>query len=345
MKPRFSLRDQGVTAGDMQSDPELAEVVGRLAIAHSGMATGRITPAQIAAAMTGLVGVAGYMGISKLSGGGPPWISMLGGVLVALVYLRIVFFFARRRGTDQLVETILAEGRCPCCLYKLGAVRASDDGRVQCPECGAAWRHDRIGTLRARASPDVATAPRRRPPNPWRLTVPVVADARGRYVRLVDVRRAPLVAKLGEAEGSRLAAAARAVYMRKAIVVSLLIVLVLVPGMTLAMITLPSRLASGIAASLLRVGALGIAALYAWMMLGMSWKWLTGRSQNMAARVARAVVAEGCCAACAAPLSGVEPQDDGCVECPACAAAWKRETPAGARLSEVAARNENGPVA
>ncbi|MCG3123169.1 MAG: hypothetical protein GIKADHBN_01578 [Phycisphaerales bacterium] len=121
--------------------------------------------------------------------------------------------------------------------------------------------------------------------------------------------------------------------------------LVLVPGMTLAMITLPSRLASGIAASLLRVGALGIAARHAWMMLGMSWKWLTGRSQNMAARVARAVVAEGYCAACAAPLSGVEPQDEGCVECPACAAAWKRETPAGARLSEVAARNENGPVA
>ncbi len=38
---------------------------------------------------------------------------------------------------------MLRAARCPCCGYELHDLAPADDGRVPCPECGAAWHVDR----------------------------------------------------------------------------------------------------------------------------------------------------------------------------------------------------------
>jgi ferredoxin-like protein FixX len=39
---------------------------------------------------------------------------------------------------------LLARGVCPSCLYRLSGLRTEADGCLVCPECGAAWRRDRV---------------------------------------------------------------------------------------------------------------------------------------------------------------------------------------------------------
>jgi hypothetical protein len=44
---------------------------------------------------------------------------------------------------------------------------------------------------------------------------------------------------------------------------------------------------------------------------------------RMRARVARCIIAEGCCATCGYSLQGTQMEPDGCFVCPECGSAWK----------------------
>ncbi len=44
-----------------------------------------------------------------------------------------------------LVRAMLRAQRCPSCDYDLRGSPAQPDGCILCPECGAAWRHARLG--------------------------------------------------------------------------------------------------------------------------------------------------------------------------------------------------------
>ena len=55
----------------------------------------------------------------------------------------------RRRRFRRLADVYLGSGRCASCAYALAGLAAEEDGCVVCPECGAAWRADRLGPERA----------------------------------------------------------------------------------------------------------------------------------------------------------------------------------------------------
>ncbi len=53
--------------------------------------------------------------------------------------------WARRRKFDAISAIYIDAGRCAGCGYTLADLAAEPDGCVVCPECGAAWRADRLG--------------------------------------------------------------------------------------------------------------------------------------------------------------------------------------------------------
>jgi hypothetical protein len=65
----------------------------------------------------------------------------------------------RRRRFRRLAGDFLAEARCPACRPALQGLAPHDDGCIVCPECGAAWRRDRLEA--AGAESDGGGAPQR----------------------------------------------------------------------------------------------------------------------------------------------------------------------------------------
>lgn len=63
----------------------------------------------------------------------------------AAIAWRIGLGAVRRRAFDRLAAIHLADGRCPACGYALAGLAAGTDGCLACPECGAAWRAERLG--------------------------------------------------------------------------------------------------------------------------------------------------------------------------------------------------------
>jgi len=94
--------------------------------------------------------------VSKmLAGWFTPWSNVIGPSVMAmvfgLVFWRVSLTLARRRRWPKVSALFLAQGKCAGCGYGLyGLEPMSDDGCVVCPECGAAWRGDRIGSLAER---------------------------------------------------------------------------------------------------------------------------------------------------------------------------------------------------
>lgn len=78
-------------------------------------------------------------------------------LLFALVPAAVGLAQGARRLKAAMADAMLGRARCPACAYELTTVRdhaepAGPSGpaadRVRCPECGAAWKRDRIGRLR-----------------------------------------------------------------------------------------------------------------------------------------------------------------------------------------------------
>lgn len=67
-------------------------------------------------------------------------------VIVALVIWYLGLSPLRRAMFGDLAEVYLGEGLCPACGYALLGLDPEDDACVVCPECNAAWNHDRIGS-------------------------------------------------------------------------------------------------------------------------------------------------------------------------------------------------------
>ncbi len=67
-------------------------------------------------------------------------------ILIALIFAanRAYRWYVRRGALAQIARTAVAEGVCGSCAFSLEGTIADQDGRVVCPECGAAWRCDRI---------------------------------------------------------------------------------------------------------------------------------------------------------------------------------------------------------
>jgi hypothetical protein len=90
-----------------------------------------------------IYGVAGAIAASVLGVRGAG-IGLLVLITLILVANRVYHWYVRRGALGQIARTAVAEGACGSCAFSLeGAVTDADD-RVVCPECGAAWRRERI---------------------------------------------------------------------------------------------------------------------------------------------------------------------------------------------------------
>ena len=64
-----------------------------------------------------------------------------GGIVAVVLISRAM---ARRRVARELAATAVAEGLCGSCCYGLRDIPVETDGCMVCPECGAAWRAQRV---------------------------------------------------------------------------------------------------------------------------------------------------------------------------------------------------------
>ena len=82
------------------------------------------------------------------------WVGSLGSivvmVIVAIITAMLVWWLALGRiritRSSRIHDIYLAMGQCGSCGYALADLRPTDDGFLNCPECNAAWRVDRVGT-------------------------------------------------------------------------------------------------------------------------------------------------------------------------------------------------------
>jgi hypothetical protein len=45
----------------------------------------------------------------------------------------------------SIAPNMLRKRRCPACAYSLSGLTPEPDNCIQCPECGAAWKAERVG--------------------------------------------------------------------------------------------------------------------------------------------------------------------------------------------------------
>lgn len=69
-------------------------------------------------------------------------------IFVPMVAMLVVFMLVNRNrmmiAEKAAAGVLLRRGLCASCLYPLGGLTVESDGCLVCPECGAAWKRDRI---------------------------------------------------------------------------------------------------------------------------------------------------------------------------------------------------------
>lgn len=72
------------------------------------------------------------------------WLILVAGFGLAACVVGVLHFYGVSRCAPAFAEAFLDEGICPSCGYNLFGLADEHDGCVQCPECGLAWRHERL---------------------------------------------------------------------------------------------------------------------------------------------------------------------------------------------------------
>jgi hypothetical protein len=87
-----------------------------------------------------------WMAVNQLSGG-RRWVFWATSVAAVAHVSSLVL--GRRNWAGHtwvsMVESMLSHKRCAQCAYPIGDIAAAEDGRVVCPECGAAWFAASVG--------------------------------------------------------------------------------------------------------------------------------------------------------------------------------------------------------
>lgn len=272
-----------------------------------------------------VVQVAIYAGGAAILGRQLTLIEFILPMLLAAGVMAVVF---RRRLRDRistvgpsLVSAITQDGLCATCLYQLGGLVPEADGCLVCPECGSAWRAERVKNaepfLEHQSGMDAARLVLRHMDGT--ILVSNFQDDRGRACPLVHpwMRRAIRSADTPELK-DRIRQARRQVLMNRlwlrvpiAIIFGLFgvgtiaIVLWARPAGALRITTLPGIL----------VGVLSMLGLAVWVIFG--------RFGYGGAQVASILLKHRLCPACAADLADAKADPDGCAVCPDCARAWR----------------------
>ncbi len=137
----FELRQAAVTS---KSDPVLYDVAWRVSVmaqqqAHKNITIGYavrfgsvfILVSAVALSIAGLTWVPGWMKSLPIPIGliiGMTWVSR----------------WHRSNNAQRVVNAMLAYGRCASCGYALAGMEVDPEGVIQCPECGSAWKAERV---------------------------------------------------------------------------------------------------------------------------------------------------------------------------------------------------------
>lgn len=272
-------------------------------------------------ALAFLIWLAGF-GVLTAVGGRGSTARMLWfwGGLVAMMALGRVL--ARRRLSGAIAGTAVAEGYCGACGYDLESVPTAGDGCLACPECGAAWRAERVTAPHWRRHADGTLFQR---PRSWLVAClglasskrqRITPDDRGRFTTVLDTRLR--VALPGRVEAIPEDA-------RRALLADLRSIAALwrwVMGLLLAMVLMAGGLiiADNAGAAwerfLALAGGVGLGAIAGALVV------LSDASASPR-RIADVMVAHGWCPSCARSLDDLAPAADGCAACPDCGSSWR----------------------
>jgi predicted RNA-binding Zn-ribbon protein involved in translation (DUF1610 family) len=256
--------------------------------------------------------------------GVPPWIILLPPILLLGLGTRRLMLRSWRRCAPDLVRIAVEDGVCAACGYNLYALASEPDGCIVCPECGAAWRADRI--RRAEPTPADTGPPAGRMVRRTGAMVlrgfsrTMSVDDGGCPVLLVSPRLATEVRRAGTAEHlQRLLQARRRLaggfgrWFRWG-VAGILLVLFAFPPVFILFVLPPIGPATGavvpmsLFALLLPVGVL-----------------LGNFGYGGARRIRRILLDESVCPACGAEIARGDTPDE-VTTCVDCGAAWKLPT-------------------
>lgn len=255
----------------------------------------------------------------------PVWLSF---AVTGLVPVGSVVMFRRFTITPffcsrgyECIQQAVRRGRCAACGYALSGLTEDDDGMIDCPECGAAWRSDR---LRATEAPGDA-AERRfvRARLGAVLQTPRATpylDSRGRPASLVLYR--PAKNHIDD-YAARCHRAAESIYTT-------------VSGKGAWMSAALIAVGIGLFLFMLWYGALGpfgtppwVYALIPAMALALFAGFLFRRGDLLVKRatIEHATLGKGICPSCWELLEGIPPDTDGCTMCPECGSSWRLPLP------------------
>lgn len=136
------VRRSVLRSDDRMADPVFAEIVADAEAAAE--AFGRPN-AELLLGFAGVIGanVTHFLMLATM-GSRTPSALVFSVWLAATVVLVLVARRRRlRRAASEVAEILLHNGLCPACAYSLRG-HYGEDGVVVCPECGAAWRAERV---------------------------------------------------------------------------------------------------------------------------------------------------------------------------------------------------------
>lgn len=244
---------------------------------------------------------------------------VMGGVsgMIPAVVMVISLMQAERARAAEIARAYMSHGVCPGCAYTLGGLPTESDGCIACPECGAAWKADRIARRPAFTAPARGGMPR------WIRgfldgtgTGSVVTnDDAGQSVPLASGRLRP---EIRAAAGERLKVlrdaeremARHGQAYRAALLVLLGTIAAALPPA--AYFTLPRPL--GVLGALLPAAVMGLLAIA-------MFRGSTGIGPKV---IRREMLARGLCPSCSIELTTAADPDTGLTTCAECGAHWRR---------------------
>lgn len=320
-----------VRAGVAGDDAALAAVAGLIRAGWIARSDGRFSREQALMILPGvMVGAAMFLpdmlGV-RFSG----WAWLVVFALFMALWTPFFFRYLQKRRAGMIFQTLLSHGRCGSCGYVLAQVPPARDGCVVCPECGGAWRQDRLG---AREGSDPAAAPGESRPGRGFLRALAdrfpLSDAQDRIVGAIDPMLHEISPqKLSALGPERVDRARRAVrqgtlrarYLQAlAALVGAAVFLTPIVMVEIAMNrAAPALGPSASAPPVFLIATLGSVLPF---LLFFLWRVRTCRTRSLGSIAARALVHQQICPSCAGDLERAPPDAAGRRACPACGAVW-----------------------
>ncbi|MDQ7012739.1 MAG: hypothetical protein Q9O74_02445 [Planctomycetota bacterium] len=225
-------------------------------------------------------------------------------------------FFASRG--YECIHQAVRNGRCPACRYKLVDIEEDAQGFITCPECGAAWRADRLRAAEAPGNPQARQATRSKLVQVLQFPkTSLTLDHRGRPASLVLYR--PSKKKPGDAYETRCQRASKAVYSRVSGRGALLSIGLIVLGAGAFVCTLAYGLLNpaGTPWWVYAIIPLMAALLFAGLLFRRGELWVSLTT------IEHETLAQSLCPSCWELLECIPPNTEGCTMCPECGSSWR----------------------